>query len=155
MAENAEKLVVDASVCLKWQFEDEPDSGPASVLLDDICERRIAALAPALLTFEILNALYAAVRKKRVLPEDAVLASRYLLAIPVQCVDVRSYAQKIVEFAIQYERSCYDSAYVVLADVLTVPFYTGDQKLFNALRERVPHVKWIGDYASSLGSPKT
>ncbi|MBW1677804.1 MAG: type II toxin-antitoxin system VapC family toxin [Deltaproteobacteria bacterium] len=50
------------------------------------------------------------------------------------------------QLACRYNRSAYDSAYLALAQSKGFWFLTGDKRLFNAMEQALPWVKWIGDY---------
>jgi predicted nucleic acid-binding protein len=55
-------IVVDTSIVLKWVL-DEPDSVAALTLLTEWINEEIVIQAPALLTYEVANALFQRVRK--------------------------------------------------------------------------------------------
>ena len=40
----------------------------------------------------------------------------------------------------------YDSHYLALAAILGLEFWTGDERLYNTVKHRLPWVKWLGDY---------
>ena len=42
----------------------------------------------------------------------------------------------------------YDGCYIVLAQRLDCDFWTDDQRLLGTLNNRLPLVRWIGDYAA-------
>jgi predicted nucleic acid-binding protein len=42
----------------------------------------------------------------------------------------------------------YDAAYLALAEHEGIPFVTGDKQLYNAVKGRLPWVRWVGDYRS-------
>jgi predicted nucleic acid-binding protein len=41
-------------------------------------------------------------------------------------------------------RSTYDAHYLALADDLDCEFWTADERLYNAVRERFPLIRWLG-----------
>jgi predicted nucleic acid-binding protein len=59
------------------------------------------------------------------------------------------------ELARKYQRSVYDSWYLALAEELGSEFWTADQKLYNAVKDRLPFVKWLGDYEEETTTSKT
>src|SRR3972149_5927218 len=65
------RIVIDASVALKWYLPDEEDEDGALHLLEDHASDRVLLLAPALLEFEVANALVIAKRRGRVGDDDA------------------------------------------------------------------------------------
>jgi predicted nucleic acid-binding protein len=46
----------------------------------------------------------------------------------------------------KYRRSVYDSLYLDLAEPRRCESWTGDRKLYNAVKAQLPFVRWIGDY---------
>ena len=61
--------VIDASVALKWQFEDEEVIGPATVLLHDFVEGRVELITPTLFTYEIVSAINIAITKESIIEQ--------------------------------------------------------------------------------------
>ena len=59
-------IVVDASVALKWQFEDEEVTEPATALLRDFVEDRVELITPTLFPYEIISAINMAIIRKRI-----------------------------------------------------------------------------------------
>jgi predicted nucleic acid-binding protein len=49
------------------------------------------------------------------------------------------------ELATQYNRpTAYDAQYLALAERLSCAFWTAGKRLFNAVSNRLPQVKWLG-----------
>jgi predicted nucleic acid-binding protein len=138
--------VIDASVALKWIFNDEEAIEAATVMLQRIEQGVLQAHVPDLFAYEVSNALWAALRQGRLTLEEcveAVQAFRLLQFIwhPLTTVWDNAFA-----IAVQYDRSFYDSVYVALAQHLQVPLFTGDRRLYHALHRQVEGVHWVGDY---------
>ncbi len=57
--------VVDASVALKWQFEDEEVTDPATTLLEDFIDGKIELITLTLFPYEIINAINVAINRKK------------------------------------------------------------------------------------------
>ena len=60
--------------------------------------------------------------------------------------DFESLSMRILQLSGQHQRSAYDSAYLALAESQGVWLFTGDGRLYNAVRQSLAWVKWIGDY---------
>lgn len=139
--------VVDASVVLKWQLDDEQYIPQAIALRDDFYARgAIKAIAPYLLTYEIVNGVATATRQKRIQSNMAVEAMGNLLALGVEQRAVEP--QRMLELALRYNLSAYDAAYLALAESEGCELWTGDKSLYQAVKDELSRVKWIGDYAS-------
>ena len=72
---------MDASVVLKWQFDDKQDVDHALALRDDcLIAERLELDAPVLLAYELTNAIRSAAVRARLAPEVAEEALGNLLA---------------------------------------------------------------------------
>ncbi len=65
----AGKIVIDASVALKWQFKDELETDQAVQMLADLIEGKIGLISPSLFAYEIVNAIHIAIGRERI-PEE-------------------------------------------------------------------------------------
>ena len=71
---NGKRLVIDASVALKWRLRDEEATSQADALLDDFLAGKLELLTPTLFDYEIANALRVAVTRQRLSEPDAATA---------------------------------------------------------------------------------
>ena len=71
---NGKRLVIDASVALKWRLRDEEATSQADALLDDFLAGKLELLTPTLFDYEIVNALRVAVTRQRLSEADAAAA---------------------------------------------------------------------------------
>ncbi len=140
--------VVDASVALKWQFEDEEVTDSATDLLHDFVERRVELITPTLFTYEIVNAINTAINRRRIGEEAGHRAIVYLASLGIGLRDFEGLIGPTFYMARQYGLSSYDCAYMALAEKEKCDFLTGDKRLFNSAKTRLPWVRWIGDYSS-------
>jgi predicted nucleic acid-binding protein len=153
---NAKRIVIDASVALKWRLRDEEATDQADALLEDFPAGKLALLTPTLFDYELANALRTAVTRQRLGEKDAAAAladfSQYAI---VRC-DFPSISGLAFHLSGRCQRSAYDSAYLALAQSLGVRFFTGDKRLFNAVHDALPWVEWVGDYQfDAIPSPGT
>ena len=83
---SAKRIVIDASVALKWRLRDEEATGQADMLLDDFLAGNLALLTPTLFDYEIANALRMAVTRQRLSEQEAIvwIGDYHFDAIPVQ-----------------------------------------------------------------------
>lgn len=108
------KIVVDASVCLKWVFHEE-DSNSARLLLDHYEEGIVLLMAPALWEYEVANALATAVRRKKITAKKSASFLQLFMEASPEIISISEHLGKILENARKYTLSGYDSAYVTLA----------------------------------------
>ncbi|MCR4406662.1 MAG: type II toxin-antitoxin system VapC family toxin [Anaerolineae bacterium] len=139
-------VVIDASVVLKGFFPDEEGHAEAQAIIRAYAQEEIELLAPTLLPYEVVNAILQAVRRDRIHPEKGqeILSAFEELGIPTAAVSW----QRAWELAYAYDRSAYDGACLALAEETGSKLVTGDRRLYNAVRDRLPWVLWIEDYVS-------
>ena len=140
--------VLDATVALKWQFEDEEVTSAAMALLEDFVEDKIELITPTLFPYEILSAINVAINRKRIREEAGYRAMNYITSLGIELRSFDNLIGTTFYMARQYGLSSYDCAYLALAEKEKCDFFTGDKKLFNSIRNRLPWIKWIGDYRS-------
>ena len=143
---SVKRLVIYSSVALKWRLRDEEATSQADALLGDFLSGALDLLTPTLFDYEIANALKVALTKGRLNKEEAALALDDFHQYANQRIDLGEIHNLAFQLACQYQRSVYDSAYLALAQSKGLWVYTGDRKLFNATKDLIPWVRWIGDY---------
>ena len=138
-------VVVDASVVLKWQLDDEEYISQATALRNDFYARgAIKAIAPYLLIYEVTNGILTATRRKRLDSDRASEVIDNLIKLGVELRGVEP--AKVLGLALQYNLSAYDAAYLALAESEGCELWTGDRSFYQAVKAFLPRVKWIGDY---------
>ena len=130
---NGKRLVIDASVALKWRLRDEEATSQADTLLEDFLAGKLALRTPTLFDYEIANALRVAVTRQRLSEPDAAAALADFAQYTIVRCDFTGIASLTFHLSGQYQRSAYDSAYLALAQSQGVWFFTGDKRLFNAV----------------------
>lgn len=145
MSEDEALVVVDASVVLKWQLDDEEHVAQAMALRDDYyVQGAIKAIAPQLLAYEVANGIVVAARQKRLARDKATEAMSNLLALGVELREVEALV--VLEVAFKYNLASYDAAYLALAEGEGCDLWTGDRAFYRAVKGESSRVKWIGDY---------
>ncbi len=138
-------LVVDASVVLKWQLEDEEAVAQALALRDDfLLHGRVNLAAPTLLIYELTNGMLTAIRQGRLSRSLAEEGLQTLLAAGIRLIPVES--SRVFSLSLRWKISAYDGAYLALAEKLDSDVWTGDQAFYTACRRKGSRVRWIGDY---------
>ena len=97
------QYVVDASVVAKWVLPIEPYQENALKLKDDYVSKRAELYAPAVLTIEVTNVLWKAVKLKRLSQEDAQEALKTLGNINLGLHEIK--AQFVTSDNKLYEKS--------------------------------------------------
>lgn len=143
-----DRIVIDAGVALKWQFRDELELEQAAQMLADFIDGKIELISPTLFAYEIVNAINIAVRKKRIPEGEGFEAINDILSIGIKLIDFDEFAGPTFSLTQTYNRSAYDCAYMSLAQREECLMYTADKRLFNAIKNRLRFIKWVGDYKS-------
>ncbi len=71
---SGKRVVLDASVALKWRLRDEEATQQADALLEDFLAGKLVLLTPTLFDYEIANALRVAVTRQRLSEQDGAAA---------------------------------------------------------------------------------
>ncbi|MBO3832770.1 MAG: type II toxin-antitoxin system VapC family toxin [Candidatus Brockarchaeota archaeon] len=124
--------VVDASIVVKW-FVEEEGSEKALEVRDRYVEGEMKLIAPEILVFEVLNALY---YKKLFSEADMEEVSEALDSYSFNLYSLKGrYMKKTIEVAFENAITIYDASYVSLAIMKSTYLYTADRKLIDGLRE--------------------
>lgn len=141
------RIVIDASVALKWYLSDEEHVNRALALLEEHATDRITLIAPALLEFEVANSLVIAKRRGRVADDDLLKALEGFTGLGIGLYPITPILQKILLYCDRYNISAYDATYIALADENKTYVVTADKRLFNATG-KLRFVKWIGEFGT-------
>jgi predicted nucleic acid-binding protein len=145
MPQEPKLVVVDASVVLKWQLDDEEYIPQATALRNDFYALSvIKAIAPHLLIYEVINGIITATRRKRLDSDKALGAIDNLIELGVELKEVEP--ERVLELALEHNLSAYDAAYLALAESASCELWTGDRPFYQAVKDEFPGVKWIGNY---------
>jgi predicted nucleic acid-binding protein len=102
------KIVIDASVALKWVF-DEPGSAAAITL------RGEDLLAPSLWLAEAANAVWRRTRIGDIIAEEAAAYFSELANAPVALVAIEPHLERALALAMEIGHPIYDCVYLALA----------------------------------------
>lgn len=139
------EVVVDASVVVKW-FVFEAGREGALKLRDDYVSSKAKLASPALMPFEVLNAVKLSKRDIEVNTLKAVAESLALYGIELYQFTDR-YGELIAETALEDDITIYDASYVALAEYLGAILYTADRELIKKLPDKHKAVvKDIAEY---------
>jgi predicted nucleic acid-binding protein len=116
-------------------------------MLRDYAAEKVAFVTPAIWHYEVANILNKAVGIRRLTEEEGYMVFQALQALDIEFVPLPTPAEAY-RLARMYRRSVYDSLYLAAAQSHQIDLWTGDRRLYNAVRQALPFVKWIGDYAS-------
>ena len=123
------RVVVDASVVLKWFLPDEEDAERALALLRRFVAGRLDLVAPSLLDYEVVNSLLVAGRRGRLGEPLVERAIESFIGLGVPTRDLPEFHREIRKVAAACRCSGHDAAYVALALKDGIPLITADARL--------------------------
>jgi len=127
-----EKIVVDASVVTKW-FSEEEHTDKAMQFKEKHIDGSIELVAPALLLYEVANALN---YKPDFSEEDLKNALDALVDLSLSIkMPTKEVLETTFSVARKHGLSVYDSSYVALAESLNIKMVTADEKLWKKLEK--------------------
>ena len=124
------RLVVDASVAVKWLVEEE-HSDAADRLLDGNHE----LFAPRLMASEVGNALWRKVRMGELERSRAGALAAAISEMAVRWTEDEEVGPDAVRLSLALDRPVYDCVYLALAHRLGATLVTADIRFVNALAE--------------------
>lgn len=140
-----EIIVVDASVIVKWYIIEE-DREKSLKIREDYIGGRFKLAAPAILPFEVLNAIRFSRRDLASSTLKSIAESLTLYGIELYQLTGK-YRELTIDASYQNKISIYDASYVALAKLLNTILYTADQRLINSLtNDYKKYVKHIREY---------
>ncbi len=124
------RLVVDASVAVKWLVEEE-HSGAAARLLEGSDE----IFAPRLMASEVGNTLWRKVRLGQIERSRAGALAAAIPEFPVRWTEDEGVCADAVRLSLALDRPVYDCIYLALAHQLGATLVTADTRFANAVAE--------------------
>jgi len=126
------QLVVDSSVAIKWVLP-KPNSLQALDILEQHQTGKLRLLAPDLIYAEIGNIVWKLSRFGSLSKDECLQALKLFQLINFGITPSHAILEIAYQFALAYQRTVYDSLYVVLSQRYQCPLVTDDIKLVNAL----------------------
>ena len=123
------RLVVDASVAVKWVVEEAGTEEALSLL------ERSALSAPDLLMAECANILWKKVRRGELTEQEAGLAGQLIQRADLDVQPTRPLMLRALDLAIALDHAAYDCIYLALAVENGWRFVTADERFVRKLAE--------------------
>lgn len=123
------RLVIDASVAIKWVVSEEGTEHAVSLLSG----RPLSA--PDLLVAECANILWKKVARAELTAEEALLAARILERAEIELHPMRPLLEPAARLAIDLDHPAYDCIYLALAMANGCQFVTADARFLAKARQ--------------------
>lgn len=138
--------VVDASVGIKL-FLIEPLSNRADALFAHLADDPPSQFyVPDLFFIECTNTLWKYVQRFGYPAGVAQQDVADLTRLPLQVVSTAALAPAALELSVQHGSTAYDSAYIVLAQQLSLPLVTADEALVRRFENTGLDVRFLGNW---------
>ena len=124
------KVVIDASVAVKWIIPGEPWEAQARTLKERIASREIEAYAPPLLLYEVASVIQKSISRGALRLGDGIEALKAMghLGLNIQPTSWDDLAE-ILNIAATTKLTVYDAAYLHLSRKMEAKLVTVDNKL--------------------------
>lgn len=141
----ATRVIVDASVVVRWFMWDEPHADQAANLRGSLLAGRDQAIVPRICWMEVSHALARAVRRGR-LPAASVEVAIEALAEVMALVDSHEVDPVAsLRVALELGLGAYDSGYLILSRTTGQSLITADRRQFDVGARAGYDVTWLGD----------
>lgn len=138
-------VVLDSGVFIASVFP-EDFTPQAKHLIQQLHADNTTPHAPYLLRYELTAVSRKAVYQGRITAEEGQRALDKLLGYPVTLHFDEGLLKRGYELAAEYNRpTAYDTQYLALAERLSCAFWTADERMFNAVKERFSDIFWLGN----------
>ena len=138
-------LVLDASVAVKWFF-DEPYTAAALSVLESLQAGAHRVVAPELIYAELGNAVWKRVVRGAIARDDGFAVITAFRRLPIGVIPSRELLVAAYWLAVEHGRSLYDALYLALSVESGADFVTADEALYRAVERRLPNTRWLGDW---------
>lgn len=138
-------VCVDASIVVAL-VTPESQSEQALALWAVWMSRDVEVIAPHLLRYEVASALWRKAARGLMQIEDARQALSVALSLDITFLDPPELPLRAFDLADRLNRpTTYDMYYLALTEIVGGEFWTADERLFNAVRETFPAIRWLGE----------
>ncbi len=140
-------VCLDSGVVLKLVLKEE-DSLQAKGLWQQLAKENRQLTAPQLFSFEITSVLRKNVYRSVITPEYGLSALQKLMRLDIRLLAVPDIHVKAWQLAERLNRpAAYDAHYLALAEYVGCEFWTADKRLYHAVAEKLPWVRWLGEFS--------
>jgi predicted nucleic acid-binding protein len=138
------RICIDASLALKLVLP-EPGSDQAALEWQNWTNSGTEVAAPYLFIYETTSVLRNRVYRKELTQKEADDALGILVGLGIAYVHPPSILQSAWELARRFNRpTAYDCFYLALAQEQGCSLWTGDKRLYNAVKDSLAWVHFVG-----------
>lgn len=149
---NKSAVVLDASTVLKFMFYDELLHVQAAALMGKLIERGAKLYAPSIFAYECDSVIRRHVHLKVLSPDDAQETRSLIAALGIAVTYDANVLERAWEIANVYSRArTYDATYAAFAEARSLDLWTADKHFYNAVKDGLPYVKYVGEFVAGRG----
>lgn len=138
--------VLDSGILLTT-VQTEPYTEQAKALIAHLAQAQSQMIAPVLLHYELVAVARKWVYRDLATQQEADNALQVLLRYPVMLHIDNALLRRGYELATEYNRpTAYDAQYLAVAERFQCDFWTADERLFNSVSGKFPHIHWLGNW---------
>ncbi len=128
-------------------FLEEPFSATATAIAERWAVNQTRPIAPRFMLNEVTNAIYKRVTRGQLSLDQAITAIESAVRLGIAVDEDPPLHRDALLLAHRFGRpSTSDAHYLALAERETCELWTGDERLYNAVHESIPWIRWIGTY---------
>ena len=141
---NKSQACIDASIIVSFLTAEET-SIIAEALWVELIESDVQVVAPLLLRYEVVSAIYRKTVRGFIAMEDAQTVIQSFMQMSIEYVDSPQLSLRALELAARFKRpNTYDAHYLALSEHLNCPYWTSDERLYNAIHTDFPLIHRLG-----------
>ena len=141
-----ESVIIDASVALKWFYQDEEMVENANFVLNNSKNKKIQILVPELWLYEIANSFKSSIKANRLSLKNAKKYLNDLLDTNPIFVAFQPIMDLSLSLAHKFDISIYDASYIAISKLQNIPFYTADKRLLEKIPSTFKKVHNLTDF---------
>jgi predicted nucleic acid-binding protein len=142
-------VVVDSNILIAFGLSDEPLHTQANQVLAAWKAAGMPLAAPRLFRSEITAVVRKVVYQQRITHDQGRAMLARLLLYPMDFHEDDALLKSAYELADEFNRPrAYDAQYLALAKRLSCEFWTADERMFNAVKDRFSDIRWLGNVTS-------
>jgi predicted nucleic acid-binding protein len=122
------KLVVDASVAIKWAIDEDHHTVARALMAGDN-----ELLAPDFALFEIANILWKKLRRKEIGRDQAMAAGPGISRVFTRLIPAATLVDQALRLAIELGHPVYDCLYLAAAHSESIKLLTADRRFASAV----------------------
>ena len=104
-------------------------------------------VSPPLWAYEVTSVIRNKVHRDKITSDEGEEAFAIIHKLGVRLIVPPDLHKRAWEMAKKLNRpAAYDAHYLALAQTLDCEFWTADERLYNAIKDQLPWVRWLGLY---------